>query len=66
MARRISVAEASATGPRTSSVAGFTFWKVRPFSASMSSPSTSILTSCPVAAVIAHPSLPEVSHQVET
>ncbi len=45
MARCISAFEASATRPMTSSVAGFTFSKVRPESASTSLPSSSILCS---------------------
>ena len=55
MARCISAFDASATGPSTSSVAGLTLSKVRPESASTSSPSTSILTSWSAPAVMAHP-----------
>ena len=46
--------DASATSPRTSSVAGFTFWKVAPLPASTSFPSISILGSgftCGVSAI---------------
>jgi hypothetical protein len=45
MARRISMADASATWPRTSSVAGLTLANVAPESASTSAPSISIRAS---------------------
>ena len=45
MARCISAADASATAPSTSSVAGLTFSKVAPESASTSAPSMSIRVS---------------------
>ncbi len=60
MARPISALDASATWPRTSSVAGLTLSNVRPESEPMSSPSTSILDSCS-AAVVTAPSLPGLS-----
>ena len=58
MARCISALDASATRPRTSSVAGLTLSNVSPDSAPMSSPSTSIRSSWPSGAAIAHPFCP--------